>query len=52
MEQPPKESDKAPPIESDKTLIVLGVKKKSGRKKKDQRVKFQIVNTPVVLEFN
>lgn len=43
METPPKESDKTP--------IVLVAKKKSGRKKKDQRVKFQIVNTPVVLEF-
>jgi len=51
METPPKESDKTPQIESDKTLIVLGLKKKSGRKKKDQKVKFHIVNTPIVLEF-
>ena len=42
-QQPPKESDKSP--------IVLEVKKKTGRKKKDQRVKFQIIREPVVLEF-
>lgn len=43
--------EQQPPIESDKPPIVLEVKKKSGRKKKDQRVKFHIVNTPIVLEF-
>ena len=43
MELPPKESDKQP--------IVSEIKKKTGRKKKSQRVKFEIIYTPVVLEF-
>ena len=38
--------------ESDKAPIVLPTKKKPiGRKKKEKRVLFQILNTPVVLEF-
>lgn len=43
--------EQTPPKESDKPPIVLEAKKKSGRKKKDQRIKFQIIREPVVLEF-
>jgi len=43
METPQKESDKKP--------IVSEMKKKTGRKKQSHRVKFEVVHTPVVLEF-